>query len=215
MLSLVLLFLIAYIIGSFPTAIITGRLLQKIDIREHGSGNAGATNVFRVLGWKAGLGVLIFDMFKGFVPVFWIAGLFAPSVDALIYYEIIAAVGAIIGHVWTLFAGFKGGKGVGTSAGVFLALAPLPLIIALISFIIVVAWSRYVSLGSILAALIFLIVLLLQKFIWSFAIPDPLLYLVIAVVVLIWIAHRGNIKRLITGTENKLSFGNASKDTGA
>jgi len=211
MLDAVFVIIISYLFGSFPTAIIAGKLLKKIDIREHGSGNAGATNVFRILGWKAGVIVLLIDMIKGFVPVFWLVGLIHNNPDSLIYYQIIAAVAAICGHIWTVFAGFKGGKGVGTSAGVFLGLTPIPLIIALVIFIIIVALTRYVSLGSITAALVFLCILIYQKFILSSYVPDILLYLAVVAVILIWYAHRENIRRLLKGNENKISFGSKKK----
>jgi glycerol-3-phosphate acyltransferase PlsY len=206
MLDAVYIIIIGYLFGSIPTAIIAGKLLKKIDIREHGSGNAGATNVFRVLGPKWGIIVLLIDMLKGFIPVFWIAGLIHLQADTLIYYQILAAISAIAGHVWTIFAGFKGGKGVGTSAGVFLGLAPLPLSAALLVFIIIVAVTKYVSLGSITASLIFLIILLLQKYVMQVNIPDILLYLAGAVVAIILYAHRSNIGRLLKGNENKISF---------
>ena len=202
----------SYIIGSIPTAIIAGKWLKKIDIREHGSGNAGATNVFRTLGWKAGITVLLIDMFKGFVPVFWIAGFIHQNFDTLIYFQLLAGICAILGHMWTIFAGFKGGKGVGTSAGVFLGLAPLALGLSLLVFVIIVWITRYVSLGSILAALTLLIILLLQKFVFDVYIPDILLYVCSIIVVLLWIAHKECIKRLLKGEENKLKFGgNKSK----
>lgn len=206
MLDALLILIISYLIGSFPTAIIAGRLLKNIDIREHGSGNAGATNVLRVLGWKTGILVLLIDMFKGFVPVFWLAGIIHQSPDYLIYYQILAGFAAIAGHIWTVFAGFKGGKGVGTSAGVFLGLAPLPLLIALSAFIVIVSLTRYVSLGSLLSAVVFLIVLFMQKYIFHISIADILIYLAIIAVILIWYAHRENIKRLLAGSENKISF---------
>jgi len=206
MLDVILILVIAYLFGSFPTAIIAGKLLKKIDIRDYGSGNAGATNVLRTLGWKAALVVLLIDMFKGFVPVYWIAPALHPQSDLLIYLQIIAAIAAIAGHIWTVFAGFKGGKGVGTSAGVFLALAPIPLLIALLVFIVLVAATRYVSLGSLLAALTFLTVMALQKFWLRQAVPDVLFYLSVVVVALIWYAHRANIKRLLAGNENRVSF---------
>ncbi|HHM02642.1 MAG TPA: glycerol-3-phosphate 1-O-acyltransferase [Caldithrix abyssi] len=205
MINALLISIIAYLFGSIPTAIIAGKLLKGIDIRDHGSGNAGATNVLRVLGWKAGLVVLLIDMLKGFIPVFWIAPLFATQ-DYVVYYQILAAIAAILGHIWTLFAGFKGGKGVGTSAGVFLGLAPWPLLSALAVFIVVVALTRYVSLGSLLAALAFLAGLLTERFVLNIPVPDILLYLGAIVVILIWYAHRENIKRLIAGNENKVSF---------
>lgn len=198
---------LSYVIGSIPTAIIAGKWLKKIDIREHGSGNAGATNVFRTLGWKAGTTVLLIDMFKGFVPVFWLAGYIHQNPDTLIYYQLLAGICAILGHIWTIFAGFKGGKGVGTAAGVFLGLAPFALGLALLVFVIVVWISRYISLGSILAATTLLIVLFIQKYILIDNIPDILLYMAIVIVTLIWIAHRGNIKRLIKGEEPKFKFG--------
>ncbi len=211
MLDAIIIILIAYLIGSFPTAIIAGKMLKQIDIRDYGSGNAGATNVVRVLGWKAGLIVLVIDMFKGFVPVFWIAGMIHQNPDSLIYFQILAAISAIAGHIWTIFAGFKGGKGVGTSAGVFMGLAPIPLLIALAFFILIVATTRYVSLGSIMAALAFLTVISIQKFFTTFPVPDVLYYLSVVVVVLLWYAHRENIKRLIHHNENKISFSSSKK----
>ena len=203
--------LIAYLFGSFPTAIIAGKLLKKIDIRDHGSGNAGATNVLRVLGWKAGLVVLLIDMFKGFVPVYWLTETVVGAGENLIYFQILAAIMAIAGHIWTIFAGFKGGKGVGTAAGVFLGLAPLALSLSLVSFIIVVAVTKYVSLGSLIGSITLAITLSVQKFVLHHYIPDVLLYVGIVIVTLIWIAHRENIKRLLAGTENKVSFSSKNK----
>lgn len=208
MVDFILVIIIAYLLGSIPTAIIAGKILKKIDIREHGSGNAGATNVFRVLGWKAALVVLLIDMLKGFVPVFWIAALIHGGGD-LIYYQLFAAVAAIAGHVWTIFAGFRGGKGVGTAAGAFLGLAPAQVGLALLIFIIVISATKYVSLGSLLASLFFLVLLTIKKFMLSGNVPDILFYLSILVVLVIWYAHRSNIRRLLSGTENKLSFGKA------
>ena len=198
--------LVAYLFGSIPTAIIAGKLLKKIDIRDHGSGNAGATNVLRILGWKAGLIVLLIDMFKGFVPVFWLTEMVVGSGDSLIYFQILAAIMAIVGHIWTIFAGFKGGKGVGTAAGVFLGLAPLALSLSLVVFIIVVSFSKYVSLGSLIGSLTLAVTLIVQKYVLLHYIPDVLLYVGIIIVTLIWIAHRENIKRLLSGSENKVSF---------
>jgi glycerol-3-phosphate acyltransferase PlsY len=207
MIDALLIIVVSYIIGSIPTAIIAGKWLKKIDIREHGSGNAGATNVFRTLGWKAGITVLLIDMFKGFVPVYWIAGIFHHNFDTHIYFQLLAGICAIFGHMWTIFAGFKGGKGVGTSAGVFLGLAPLALGLSLLVFIIIVWITRYVSLGSIVAASTLLVILVLQKFIFDVYIPDILLYVCIIIVLLLWLAHKDNIKRLLKGEENKLKFG--------
>lgn len=206
MLDAIFVILVAYLFGSFPTAIIAGKLMRKIDIRDFGSGNAGATNVNRVLGWRAALIVLLIDMFKGFVPVFWLAAMIHTQADTVVYYQILAAISAIAGHIWTIFAGFRGGKGVGTSAGVFMGLAPIPLLTALLFFIIIVAVSKYVSLGSILAALVFLAVISYQKFILMMDIHNVLYSLSVVVVVLLWFAHRENIGRLLKGEESKVSF---------
>ncbi len=211
MTDILIILLIAYLFGSFPTAIIAGKLMRKIDIRDYGSGNAGATNVFRVLGWKAALTVLLIDMLKGFIPVFWITPMIHSDPQTVIYYQIGAAIAAIIGHIWTVFAGFKGGKGVGTSAGVFLALAPVSLLIALAVFSVIVALTRYVSLGSLLAALTFVSVMALRKFIFGIPVPDVLFYLSVVVGALIWYAHRQNIKRLLAGNENRLNFGSSKQ----
>ncbi|HHE54221.1 MAG TPA: glycerol-3-phosphate 1-O-acyltransferase [Caldithrix abyssi] len=206
MLNLLILIVISYLMGSFPTAIIAGKLLKNIDIRDHGSGNAGATNVFRVLGWRAAIVVLLIDMIKGFVPVFFLAPALVTSAEQVIYFQLLAAIAAILGHIFTVFAGFKGGKGVGASAGAFLALAPLPLLLALLTFIIIVAWTHYVSLGSLLASLVFVVILVLQKFVFHMDIPNVLLIISGVIVALIWFAHRSNIKRLLQGNENRLEF---------
>jgi len=211
MIHAVIIALMAYLFGSFPTAIIAGKLLKKIDIREHGSGNAGATNVLRILGWKAATVVLLIDMLKGFVPVFWLTALIVGQGDSTIYYQILAAFAAIAGHIWTIFAGFRGGKGVGTAAGVFLGLAPVALTIALVAFFIVAAVTRYVSLGSLVAASVFILTELVQRFIFKLPVPDVLLYVSGLVVALIWFAHRANISRLLAGNESKVSFSSKSE----
>jgi glycerol-3-phosphate acyltransferase PlsY len=198
--------LAAYVIGSIPTAIIAGKLLRKIDIREHGSGNAGATNVFRVLGWKPGLVVLLIDMLKGFIVVFYLSAFVLTDTFDPALIQVTGGLAAILGHIFSLFAQFKGGKGVGTAAGVFLGLEPLPVLICLLIFIGIVWCTRYVSLGSIFAA-IFLPVLILLK---SALLDKPLSQanLVIAVILMltIIITHRSNITRLLHGQENKLTF---------
>lgn len=207
MLSLLLMILSSYLIGSIPTAIIYGKLTKGIDIREHGSGNAGATNVFRVLGWKAGLLVLVIDMCKGIVAttlLFRIAlGDIALEPELL---QIIAGLTAVFGHIWTVFAGFKGGKGVGTGAGMILGILPQAVLIAIIVFIITVYVTRYVSLGSILGSLTILIYLLIQKYILLQTVSVSLLIFGICIPALIIFTHSSNIVRLANGTENKISF---------
>jgi len=203
---------VAYLIGSFPTAIIAGKLLKKIDIREHGSGNAGATNVFRVLGWKAGLVVLFIDMFKGFASVWWVPNLTVVNPDIFIYVQIFAGIAAIAGHIWTIFAKFRGGKGVGTAAGVFLGLQPGPVMICLIVFIGVVYKTKYVSLGSMIAAFLLPIILIVQKFFLEIEIQIPMIVLSILLAILIIVTHRANINRLIQGTESEFSFGKKKEE---
>ena len=170
MLDIILALLISYLIGSFPTAIIAGWLLKKIDIREHGSGNAGATNVLRILGWKAGIIVLLIDMLKGFAAVYWVINIIPDvhSINTWAIYQIMAGIAAICGHIWSIFAGFRGGKGVGTAAGVFLGLQPLPVMICLMVFIGIVYRTRDVSLGSMTAAVLLPIILLVQYFFSNF-----------------------------------------------
>ena len=205
MTELIILVVISYLIGSFPTAIIAGRWLKKIDIREHGSGNAGATNVFRVLGWKAGLLVLLIDMFKGFAPVWWLTPAhFNPETQAL--FQIIIGIAAIAGHIWTIFAGFKGGKGVGTAAGVFLALQPVPVLLCLLSFVVIVSLTRYVSLGSMISASLLPVFILIRRYLFDINISSLFLGLSILLALLIIYMHRENIGRLLAGNENKLNF---------
>jgi glycerol-3-phosphate acyltransferase PlsY len=205
MIEIIIAIVLSYLIGSVPTAIIAGKLLKKIDIREHGSGNAGATNVFRILGWKAGLIVLAIDMFKGFAAVWWLVPV-QSSPEMIALYQILVGVAAICGHIWTVFAGFKGGKGVGTAAGVFLALQPLPVLLSLITFILIVSKTRYVSLGSMVGASLLPVVIFIRKYFFNHQISDLIFILSIILALLIIIMHRENIKRLIAGNENKISF---------
>ena len=206
--EIILVLVISYLIGSIPTALIAGKLQKNIDIREHGSGNAGATNVLRILGWKTALLVLLIDMFKGFVAVYWVVSIIpdVKSADTFAFYQILAGLSAICGHIWTVFARFKGGKGVGTAAGVFLGLQPIPVLICLVIFIGIVYRTHYVSLGSITAAVLLPIILLLQKFGLDRPVPYPHIAIGIILAILIVITHRENISRLAEGTENKINF---------
>ena len=213
MFGLILVLILSYVLGSFPTAIITGKILKSIDIRDFGSGNAGATNVFRVLGWKASISVLIIDIFKGFLPVFWLVNLIPDAnlnLEIRLYYQILIGLAAIAGHIWSIFAKFRGGKGVGTAAGVFLGLQPYPVLICLIVFIAIIIKTRYVSLGSITAALLLSIILIVQKFILDVEVPIVMILLALLLSILIIITHRENIHRLVHGQENKISFSRKS-----
>lgn len=212
-LYLILEILLAYLIGSIPSAVWVGKLFYGIDVRRHGSGNAGATNVIRVLGYKAGIPVMVFDVFKGWVAVqviflFPHTGL---SEDFITYVRICMAFAAVLGHVFPVFAGFKGGKGVGTLAGAAIALYPLALLIVLALFITVLALTRYVSLASILCGISFPFIVI---FITRQEHPG-LIILAIVVAVFIPLTHIKNIKRLSRGEENKFDFRRKKKEKGA
>lgn len=216
MLNLAIVIVLSYIVGSIPTSIIVSRLMRGFDIRQHGSGNAGGTNVLRVLGWKIGLGVILFDLFKGVVATIFVARLFwdpslpfqnrTPFEDFTVV-QIICGVAAILGHIWTMFAGFKGGKGVATGAGMLLALAPVEFAVAVLIFAAVYSSSRYVSLGSIAGAVAFPLTMFFRENIFNVDIQGyhTLIFFAIGTSLLLIYTHRENIRRLIRGTENKLT----------
>lgn len=190
--------LLAYLIGSVPTGYIVGRTFFGLDIRKSGSGNIGATNALRQMGVKAGIIVLILDMFKGCLAVL-IARYLSddPSVVVL------SALMVIVGHVYTVFLRFKGGKGVATAAGVFMILSPLPFLIAILCFTAIVLIWRYVSLASMVAALVFYTLNMIEVCYRGYE-NMPKAALVTFIVLVIIIKHRNNIGRLIEGTEAKI-----------
>lgn len=207
MLNLVIIAILAYLAGSFPTAILVGKLSRGIDIRQHGSGNAGGTNVFRVLGWKLGVFVMLVDMLKGYLATVYISQLlfFPGETYNPVYLEILAGIFAIIGHIWTIFAGFKGGKGVGTAAGFLFGLIPLAAFGGMVIFFTLFFIFRYVSLGSICAAIGIPTILIIQKFSTKPELEPVLIYITSAIAALIIYTHRTNIQRLLNGTENKIT----------
>jgi len=208
--DLLLSIILSYIAGSFPTAIIAGRIILKDDIRNYGSKNAGATNVFRIMGWKPAAGVLLIDIAKGAAAVLFISKIgFASEILDPVTVKILCGISAIAGHIWTVFAGFKGGKGVGTAFGVLLSLTPVPSLIAFLAWLIIVLVSRIVSLASLTAGIVLPLVLIIQKYFLHSDVPYQLLILSIVLCVLIFVTHRSNIKRLINGQENK--FGRSEK----
>lgn len=193
--------LTAYLLGSIPSSVWIGKIFYGIDVREHGSGNAGTTNTIRILGYKAGIPVFIIDALKGWFAVFLTKIVFGyfPSIEMPEYMSLIAAVAVVLGHIFPVFAGFRGGKGVATLLGVGFGLIPIPALIALGIFMLVLLCFGYVSLASITAAVT------LPFITYFFVMPGKLLLLLltIAVAVFIPITHRQNIKRLLNGTENK------------
>jgi glycerol-3-phosphate acyltransferase PlsY len=184
---------LSYLVGSIPFAYLIAKYFKGIDIRKHGSGNPGATNVYRI---DKRLGLLAFfcDVLKGFVPVL-LAVKANPSSDILVIFVTLAV---ILGHMFTIFLNFKGGKGVATGCGAFLAISPLATLTCLLVFAIVLAISRYVSLSSICAAV------MLPVSLFIFSAPNIILVFSIAIAIIVIIKHYANIKRLIAGTENKI-----------
>ena len=191
-LSVILAILGSYLLGATPTSYIAGKLGRGIDLREHGSKNLGATNVYRILGWKYAIPVALIDIAKGAIPV-----LLAPSMPYP-WLPLAAGGAAVLGHMFSPYVSFKGGKGVATAAGMFLALAPLAVVIAIAVWVACLWLSGYVSLSSIIGVLsVTLTVALLQPG------ASYVFWASVALVVLIIFAHRRNIVRLLAGTENR------------
>lgn len=229
MLTFIAIIAVSYLIGSIPTSIIAGRMLKGIDIRRFGSGNAGGTNAFRVLGWKAGLTVTLIDIAKGTIASVPVVGFFKlhpigafPDMNEIAL-SLIAGMSAVIGHVFTVFAGFKGGKGVSTAAGMLIGIAPISMLMVIGVFLLAVSISRYVSVGSILAAIAFPLIIAIRKYLFDLGagldynffgrwlVHDSLDYHLLIfggiVAAAIIYTHRANIRRLFSGTENRLTFG--------
>ncbi len=192
----------SYLLGCIPTSFIFGKLIKKIDIRQFGSHNVGATNAIRVLGVKIGIITLLIDIAKGFFAIH-IGKMIIQNPDNILI--ICLGLSAILGHIFTVFLNFKGGKGVATSAGVLITLAPIPFLIAFFTFVLIVWITKYVSLGSILAGVVLLIVEIIINIRNSFSDLEFLIFFFIVVLFII-IRHKKNIIRLFSGTENKISF---------
>ncbi len=213
-LGLLLVIFLSYLIGSIPSAVIISKIFFGFDIREKGSKNMGSTNAFRVLGKKWGIIVQIADILKGVIAVLLIAHLFNVNYNFASNYledstiiEMIAGISAVIGHVFSLFVKFRGGKGINTALGMLLAVAPIDVSIALGIFILAVIFSGYISLGSILAAVTLPSSLFVRYNIFGVNIPaySTIIYFFIALSVFLIYAHRSNINRLLSGTENRFS----------
>jgi glycerol-3-phosphate acyltransferase PlsY len=187
--------LTSYFLGAVPTSHLVSRIFAKIDLRQHGSGNLGATNLYRVLGWKYAIPVALFDIAKGAIPVL----VFAPQVSNSPLFALACGVAAIVGHVFSVFVGFKGGKGVATAAGVMLGLTPLALGVAALVWVVLVRLTGYVSLGSIAAAA----VLPLAVYLLEGPVRPEVLWMDIAIGAGVILLHRRNIQRLLKGTENR------------
>lgn len=210
-----LIIILSYVVGSIPTGLLVGRWLAGTDIRKHGSGNIGSTNVMRTLGWKLGLLVQSGDILKGLFAVLVIARLHygdfpfnnRTPFDDITVVQIIAGISAVLGHIFSVFLNFKGGKGINTAAGMLVGIAPIDISIALIVFALVLFSTGYVSLGSLSAATAFPSSLFIRFNVFHDDIPSyhTLIIFSIATTLLLFYAHRSNIKRLIEGSENRFS----------
>ena len=203
MMVLLLIIFLAYLIGSIPTAVWVGRKFHGIDVREHGSKNAGATNTFRVLGRKSGWFVLIIDVLKGLLAAI-LPLLFKTEYadNQLLFFQLSTSFVCIIGHVYPVFAQFRGGKGVATALGIIIGLNPFSAGISLLIFLIVFLASRYVSLGAIITSIAY-------PFISYFVVKEDAKSMIVFSVllgVLIVLSHRKNIKRLINGEESRMNL---------
>jgi len=193
----------SYILGAIPTSYLLSRLFAGIDLRQHGSGNLGATNLYRVLGWKYAIPAGVFDIAKGLIPVV----AFAPRVSDSELFALACGIAAILGHVFSVFVRFKGGKGVATAAGVMLGLTPVALAVSAAVWALLVRLTGYVSLGSIVAAAILPL--------GVYALDDPstpaVFWIATGIAVGVIVLHRKNIQRLLKGTENR--FGRRAAST--
>lgn len=197
-LTISILIVAGYLLGSIPSAVWIGKWFYGTDVREHGSHNAGATNTLRVLGRRAALPVFIIDAAKGYGAVM-LSHFTDLEGDAFFFLKIGLTAAAILGHIFPIFASFKGGKGVATLAGCMLAITPIPMVMGLATFVIVLAMTHYVSLGSITGGVLFPVYIIIAN---GFHSPYKIAFGVLVAVVLL-ITHRKNIKRLREGTESK------------
>lgn len=199
------LILIAYLIGAIPTAVWVGRLFYGVDVREHGSGNAGATNTFRVLGVKAGVPVLLFDILKGFLAVqlvYFANHWLLLSNDENINLQLALGIAALIGHIFPIYVGFRGGKGVATLFGLVIAIHPLSALIAIIIFIITLLITKYVSLSSMIGGFSFPILIVVVYHTTTLS----LVIFSMVIAVLLLFTHQKNIERLLSKEESKANI---------
>jgi glycerol-3-phosphate acyltransferase PlsY len=201
--SIIILLVFAYLIGSIPTAVWVSKRVYGLDIREHGSGNAGATNTFRVLGKKAGIGVMIVDMLKGFIAVkLSYLSLFHTGSEQLTNLQVGLGLCAVVGHIFPIWAGFRGGKGIATLFGMILAIHPIVAISLVAVFLLMLFLTRYVSLSSMAASVAFPVLIL---FIFKDQAPEISYKLfAIATACMVVLTHHKNISRLLAGNESKV-----------
>lgn len=200
----IVLIILAYLIGSFASSVFFGRWFHGKDLRQHGSGNAGGTNAIRTFGWKTGILVMVTDLFKGWLAVqlAHLSSFYIPGSDDFITYQMILGSAAIIGHIFPVFAKFKGGKGVATTLGVVFAISPVATLITAGVFLIMVLLTKYVSLSSIIAGFSFpfIVVLLINT-----TTPSVIVFSLVVAIGLLF-THQKNLERLLNNEERKATF---------
>ena len=210
---------ISYLLGSTPSAIWVGKAFKGIDVREHGSGNAGTTNTFRVLGVPFGVTVFVLDFMKGFVSSFWISGLAffwfsgplaPPNWDVEAFLSISCGMAAVFGHMFPVFAGCKGGKGAATACGMLFGIEPISIGISFALFGLIVWTTRYVSLASIVSTAIYPITLLIMRYGLNRYVDGSIIIIAAMIAFGIIYKHKVNIGRLIAGTENRVGAGTST-----
>ncbi|HKL14916.1 MAG TPA: glycerol-3-phosphate 1-O-acyltransferase PlsY [Balneolaceae bacterium] len=214
MLSLLSVIFICYLIGAIPSSLWYGKAVHGVDIREHGSGNAGATNTFRILGWKAGTLVLLFDFGKGLLCTLFVSQLaYQIGSGPISFYEnwdvdsmvlILCGLAAVLGHMFPVYANFSGGKGAATACGMLYGIEPVSISITLAIFLIIMFSTHYVSLASISGAFVYPFSQLALRYGFGWDIDGSIMIFSSVIALGIIIKHKGNIKRLIEGNENRI-----------
>ncbi len=212
MMAFLVICVLAYLIGSIPSSVWVGKIYKGIDVRDYGSGNAGATNTFRVLGWKAGVIVVIMDFVKGFTVTVYISKLAIYFGGLPEYFmgehevvmSIIVGIIAVVGHTLPVWAQFRGGKGMLTAGGMLYGVEPISITITILMFILVISTTRYASLASIMASLVYPIILVVMKFFLGYTINPLVLVIAFLLCGFLLFKHKTNITRLLNGTETKV-----------
>lgn len=196
--------LLAYMVGSVPNSLWIGRLFFNMDVRDHGSKNAGSTNTIRLLGYKAGIPVLLLDILKGWLAVklIYLTNYYIPATGDYINFQLLLGLAAIIGHIFPVFAGFRGGKGVATLIGVILAIDPLSTLICIGVFMVTLLITKYVSLSSMIAGISFPVLVIV---VFKTTTPSLIIFSLIVFVLLLF-THQKNIERLARNEEKKANF---------
>ncbi|MGE0078745.1 MAG: glycerol-3-phosphate 1-O-acyltransferase PlsY [Bacteroidales bacterium] len=202
---------LAYLMGSVPTSVWVGKFFYGIDVREHGSGNAGATNAIRVLGLLPGVSVFIVDVLKGYLAVrlLYLTDFYIPKTGMFVNFQLILGIAALLGHIFPIFAQFRGGKGVAVLSGVVFALHPYATLFVFLIWVVSVLITRYVSLSSMIAGFSFPLLLI---FVYRTTNPSLILFAFILAVLMLF-THQKNIERLLSGEESKLHFKKKDKQS--